>query len=495
MFKYYTLFLLLATALANPLPPSPIASCLTDHGLNVETSQDAPTPFNNRYIGITPAAIVYPAQTSDVAKAVQCAVQHDVRVSAVSGGHSYSASGYGSQDGHLVIIFRDMAQVLNYNSDDGVVTVQPGARLGDFALELYDKYHRAMAHGICPYVGLGGHAGFGGWGLSSRNWGLLIDQIVGADLVLANGTSTHVSRTQNADLFWAIRGASSSFGVITQFTMQTHQAPASVIRFAYNFINPSGQALDPETFASIMHAYQVWGLTAPKEIGIVANVWQEGKTIEMTGYYTGTQADFDRVIAPLLSGTGQPSTAYVQERDWIAALTEADGGSSLSTKGTVEPHDTFYAKSLVVPSSSPLTVDALKALVHRYASTPPPNNMTWFIQFELWGGGNSVISSVDAGATAYPHRQHHWTVQFYGRAATASWPSQGTAFMNGLVNAVTDNMQGTRFGAYANYLDPELLGWREKYYAGNYARLARIQEEMDPRGVFMKADNIGAPET
>ncbi|KAJ7492737.1 glucooligosaccharide oxidase [Mycena latifolia] len=494
MFKYTlttTLFLFLAAALANPVPASTLVSCLTDSGLNIVVSQsptweDATTPFNKRF-HYTPEAIAYPTQPSDVSKAVQCAVQHGVRVSALSGGHSYSASGYGSQDGSLVIVFRDMTQVSC--TSDGIVTVQPGIRLGDFALELYDKYRRAMAHGICPYVGLGGHAGFGGWGLSSRNWGLLIDQIVGADLVLSNGTSIHVSQTENPDLFWGIRGASSSFGIVTQYTMQSHEAPLSVIRFAYNFIDPDRS---PEKFANILHAYQVWGLTAPKEIGIVANVWQEGKDIEMAGYYMGSQADFNAVIASLLSSTGQPSTTYVQERDWIAALTEADGGAPLSTKGTLEPHDTFYAKSLVVPSYSPLTTDALAALVKYYTATPLPENMTWFIQFELWGGGNSAISSVDARSTAYPHRHHHWTCQFYGRT-TASWSSEGTAYVNGLVDTLTDNMQGTQFGAYANYLDPLLAGWRELYYAGNYERLASLQKEVDPHGVFMKPENIGAP--
>lgn len=272
--------------------------------------------------------------------------------------------------------------------------------------------------------------------------------------------------------------------------MQTHEAPTSVIRFAYNFIDPD---CSPEKFANVVHAYQSWGLTAPKEIGMVANVWQGGKDVEMTGYYMGSQADFDSVIAPLLSATGQPNATYVQERNWTAALTEADGGSSLSTKGTPDIHDIFYVKSLVVPEDSPLKKEALAALAKYYTSNAVPANFSWFVQFELWGGGNSAISSVDPRATAYPHRRHHLTCQFYGRS-TASWSSQNTAYVKGLVNAIADNSQETRFGAYANYLDPELAGWREKYYAGNYARLANIQKEADPQGVFMKAHNIGAPD-
>ncbi|KAJ6625746.1 FAD-binding domain-containing protein [Mycena sp. CBHHK59/15] len=490
------ILIFLATALGQLSHPGPtLISCLTDNGLNVEGSQspnwqNSTTPFNTRF-HYTPAAIVYPAKKNDVSKAVQCAVKFGIHVSALSGGHSYSASGYGSRNGALVIMFRDMAQI-SYNSSDGTAAIQPGARLGDVALELHDKYGRAMAHGTCPYVGLGGHAGFGGWGVASRNWGLLIDQVVAADLVLANGTIIYVSKTQHTDLFWAIRGASSSFGIVTQYTFQTHQAPTSVVRYSYSFNNPD---LSANKFATLILAYQNWAFTAPKEMGIIANVWEGGRVVEVGGYYMGSLADFNRsVSALLLKATGTPSTTFIQERDWISALIEVNGGSPLSTKGTPDVHDTFFAKSLVVPTISPLTSSALSALATYFTNTQIPDTLSWFIQFELWGGGNSAISSVASTATAYPHRTDLFTVQFYVRS-TAAWPTQGLAFGNGLVSAITNTMKTTVFGAYANYLDPQLIGWREKYYAGNYALLATIQKEVDPKGVFMKAQNIGAPDS
>ncbi|KAJ6509417.1 glucooligosaccharide oxidase [Mycena vitilis] len=496
MFKFapsIALGLFFAAALADSVPAATIISCLIKSGLNIEDSQshnwkDSTTPFNSRF-HYEPAAIVYPIQTIDVSKAVLCAVEHGVRVSALSGGHSYSASGFAS-NGTLVINFRDMAQIIEYNSSDKSVMVQPGIHLGDFALELHDKYDRAVAHGICPYVGFGGHAGFGGFGLASRSWGLLIDQILSAEVVLANGKVVNASKSENPDVFWAIRGASSAFGIVTQYTVQTHEAPKTVIRFAFNFLDPD---CSPAQFSKIMSAYQRWGLTASKEIGIFANVWQGGKDIEMTGYYMGSQDNFNRVAASLLNATGEPNTTYVQERAWIPALVEANGGTNLSTRGTPEIHDTFYAKSLVVSMESPLTSDSLVALAKYFTTTSVPDTFSWFIQFELWGGGDSYISSVSSTETAYPHRNHHLTCQFFGRT-TGPWSSQGTAFVDGLANSVTDSMKETRFGGYANYLDPELAGWREKYYAGNYARLAKIRNGVDPSQVFMKPQNIGAPD-
>ena len=93
-----------------------------------------------------------------------------------------------------------------------------------------------MAHGTCPYVGSGGHAGQGGFGLLSRAWGLLADQITSLEIVTADGSILDASHTENEDLFWAATGAGASFGIITSFTATTHQAPDSV-SFSYSFAN------------------------------------------------------------------------------------------------------------------------------------------------------------------------------------------------------------------------------------------------------------------
>ncbi len=93
-----------------------------------------------------------------------------------------------------------------------------------------------MAHGTCPYVGIGGHAGQGGFGLPSRAWGLFADQVTNIEIVTADGAILNASTTENTDLFWAAMGAGSNFGIITKFTTVTHNALDSVA-FAYTFTN------------------------------------------------------------------------------------------------------------------------------------------------------------------------------------------------------------------------------------------------------------------
>ena len=97
-----------------------------------------------------------------------------------------------------------------------------------------------MAHGTCPYVGIGGHAGQGGFGIPSRYWGLLADQVTSIEIVTADGAIRTASNTENADLFWAAMGAGANFGIITQFTTETHAAVDSVA-FSYSFTNYTAQ--------------------------------------------------------------------------------------------------------------------------------------------------------------------------------------------------------------------------------------------------------------
>ncbi|KAK1773163.1 hypothetical protein QBC45DRAFT_102386 [Copromyces sp. CBS 386.78] len=92
-----------------------------------------------------------------------------------------------------------------------VADVQAGARLEHVATELYKQGKRAFSHGTCPGVGVGGHSLHGGFGFSSHTYGLAVDWIAAATVVLANSTVVTASPTENPDLFWALRGAGSNF--------------------------------------------------------------------------------------------------------------------------------------------------------------------------------------------------------------------------------------------------------------------------------------------
>lgn len=97
--------------------------------------------------------------------------------------------------------------------------------LGDVTKTLHDAGGRAMSHGTCPVVGIGGHATIGGLGPTSRQFGSALDHVEEVTAVLANSTITTASWTQNPDLFFALKGAAASFGVITEFKVRTEPEP------------------------------------------------------------------------------------------------------------------------------------------------------------------------------------------------------------------------------------------------------------------------------
>ena len=143
---------------------------------------------------------------NDVQVAVKCGANTQTPVVARSGGHSYAAYGVGGQDGSLVV---DLSALKNitYANDHQQATVQTGNRLGDVAVNLWNNGQRALPHGTCPNVGSGGHTSYGGFGFLSRFGGLLLDRVVSAEVVLANGTVVTASKDSHADLFWVSRSS------------------------------------------------------------------------------------------------------------------------------------------------------------------------------------------------------------------------------------------------------------------------------------------------
>lgn len=190
------------------------------------TSPDwaAQTTVYNLRRPATPILVVYAKTPKQVQDSVCCGVESGLKVSARCGNHSYTSLGLGGEDDHLVVDLTPMNSVILDNVTK-IATVQAGARLGHVASELLKQGGRAIAHGSCPGVGIAGHILHGGYGWASHDKGLALDWMIGANVVLANGTQVHCSATENSDLFWAVRGAGSNFGIVTSFELKTFEAP------------------------------------------------------------------------------------------------------------------------------------------------------------------------------------------------------------------------------------------------------------------------------
>ena len=395
-------------------------------------------------------------------------------------------------------------QTINVASS-GIAKVGGGVRLGNLATALYNNGKRATSHGTCPGVGIGGHFTHGGYGFSSRAWGLAMDNIVGLDVVLANGTAVHASSTTQSDLYYALRGAADSFGIVTTFYIKTRAAPSQVTNWSFLLPNVfiSGKVF-AKTFLAIQSFTQDASIIN-RNLGF--NIYLDGYSFNFRGTYLGPISTFNAIILPSILRILPPgSSQTISQTTWLQSLAILAGTEPLSQSPTnYVQHDSFFAKSLVVPTSTPLTKAALIAYYNHFTTSAAAfdelenDGAGWFAIFDLYGGPDSQINnpSSEAAAAAYPLRSSLWTIQQYGFVATSTetFPMATIQpFVEGLNSAIIDAMPQASFAAYANYMDPSLTSEvaHSLYYGADiYARLVALKQELDPVMVFWNPLGVG----
>lgn len=163
-------------------------------------------------------------------------------------------------------------------------------------------------------VGVGGHVLHGGYGFASHTYGLALDNLISATVVLANSTVVTASNTTNTDKFWALRGAGSSYGIVTSFQFQTFPAPNSNIKFEYVFFFNQSEA---QAAHAVLQNYANTTMSAPMNMSFYINVY----AFSLTGAYYGNQTAFQSEITPLLAQLGSPLVSSVQTMGWSDTLT------------------------------------------------------------------------------------------------------------------------------------------------------------------------------
>lgn len=168
---------------------------------------------------ITPSAVVRPSSSEDVAVIVRFAKKYQIPFAIRSGGHNNIASRLANNI--LLIDMSGLATVEVVDTQKGLVRVGSGALWHEVASKL-DTYNLGLSSGDTRTVGVGGLATGGGLGWMIRKYGPVIDTIINAEIVLADGTIKKIDAINHPDLFWAIRGGGSNFGIVTYFTFAAH---------------------------------------------------------------------------------------------------------------------------------------------------------------------------------------------------------------------------------------------------------------------------------
>ncbi|KAJ7841856.1 glucooligosaccharide oxidase [Mycena leptocephala] len=467
---------------------STLSQNLTADGIAAVFPEDstysaATQAYNSRFT-ISPAAVAYPTNAQQVAAAVLAGTTLNMEVVARSGGHSYIANGLGGTSGSLVVDLSKM-KAITVRASNNTAIIETGNRLGDIALAL-NAAGRAIPHGTYSYVGIGGLSGYGGFGFTSRAWGLTLDTIKSATVVLANGTIAMASSTVNTDLFWAIRGASPSFGIVTSIEVQTFPAPASAIVFQYGW-----NSMDITTASNAIASFQTFAASnIPPEFGAEL-VFSKGPSsgqvaVEWAGAWYGAASAFNTTLAPYLQTLPTPSWQTISPGSYINSVSVLSG-QPLNTSTAAESPDTFYTKSLMTPSGSPMSAAAIKAFVTYMANRGFTSDTAWFVEVELYGGSNSAINAVPLDSTAFAKRDTLFTIQLYASSLNSMppYPADGFTFLDGMAASIVSNSPTNwGYGTYLNYIDDRLTNASTLYYGSHYARLQSIKAALDPKNTF-----------
>src|ERR1700756_4849705 len=184
----------------------------------MDADYDAVRSLYNGMIDKTPVMIARCTDVADVVTAVNFARQNDLQVAIRGGGHN--GPGLGSVDDGLMIDL-SMMKGVRVNPAAGTVRVGPGCTQGDVDHATH-IYGLAVPAGIVSTTGIAGLTLGGGSGYLTRKHGLTIDNLLEADVVLADGNFVTANATQNEDLFWGLRGGGGNFGVVTSFVFRAH---------------------------------------------------------------------------------------------------------------------------------------------------------------------------------------------------------------------------------------------------------------------------------
>ncbi|KAJ6260508.1 Xylooligosaccharide oxidase [Drechslerella dactyloides] len=445
-------------------------------------------PMNTR-MKTKPAVITIPTTAQHVSSTVKCASQFKLKVTPKSGGHAYNAQGLG--DGAVVIDLQRFQDVV-YDPKTQLARVGGGVRLGNMAQKLYDQGKRGIPHGTCPDVGVGGHSA-GGFGWSSRQWGLTVDQMVEVEVVTADGAIRRVNKDCESDLFWALRGAAPSFGVITNFWFKTYEAPENIVTYSYKFTG------SVDVLSSAFFEIQKFAETLPKEVGMLVDFLENGSGFRVYGaYYNKTLEQFNCLFNPLLQKLPNPgSSAEVKVRGWIDTLVYAAEGN-VTTIVVPETgsnlHAPFYAKSVLTSEDSPLTLEAIKR-VFTFATTQgraaTEKGLPWQVLLIFSGGRDSALNNKALlSESSFAQRNTFWSWGLFSFIGNLNEQSNKDSIS--FLNDFDRTLRRPGDAAYVNAHDSEYT--REEshrlVYGSQYQKLSVVKKKWDQNQVFWYPQSI-----
>jgi FAD/FMN-containing dehydrogenase len=414
----------------------------------------------NAMIDRRPAVIARCRGAADVIAAVTFAREQRLPIAVRGGAHN--VAGRATCDDGIVIDFSEMRGI-RVDPAARTARAEPGVRWEELDRET-QAFGLATTGGTVGDTGIAGLTLGGGFGWLEGTLGMTVDNLLGADVVLPDGTLVHANARSHEDLFWALRGGGGNFGIVTSFEYRLHPVGPLIV---------GGLVVHPFARASeMLRFYRERRQQAPDPLTIAAVLMTapDGqKACGIAGAYAGPVADGEKAMLPLKQ-FGPPVLDAMGPLPYI--------GMQSLLANAMPPHVLNYWKAEFIGE---VTDDVIAAAVDAYGRAPSP--MSSILMFPIHGAASRVAPE----ATAYPHRRgYHFGIYALWREPAET--SANVAWVRETWDAIR---QYAPSGVYVNELGEDDGTDRvHEAYGANYARLAQIKAKYDPQNLLCLNANI-----
>jgi FAD/FMN-containing dehydrogenase len=425
----------------------------------------------NGMIDKHPVAIARCAGAADVAEAIGFATEYDLPLAVRGGGHN--VAGTAAVD-HGVVVDLSAMRSVRLDASRRTVHVQGGATWADVD-EVTAPLGLATPGGVVSETGVTGLALSGGVSHQRRLHGMTIDNVVSAEVVLADGRRVRASAEEHADLYWAIRGGGGNFGVVTDLELRLHELGPEV--FALNVAYPIEDA------ARVLAGWRDIVADAPDELSTAGLIWSLPVVDELpeqlrglpyvgvAGMWAGDPAEGERATRAL--------------RELATPLLDMSGpveylGFQSSLDAFFPAGQRYYWKALYLDGLSDAAIDTTVG----WSNGRPSNDTLVIIRH---GGG--AISRVGAEATAFGDRSSEWMLSIDSTWQDLAADEENIAYTRAFWDAAQHFSDGKTYFNFPGLLEEGDSALRDSYGA-NYSRLARVKTAYDPGNRFRLNQNI-----
>ena len=414
----------------------------------------------NGMIDRRPACIARCRTTADVQAAIKFARENSLPIAIRGGGHN--AAGLAMVDDGFVIDLSNMRDVV-VDPANRTARAGGGTTWGEFD-RATAAHGLATTGGAISTTGIAGLTLGGGLGWLMRSCGLTCDNLIGAEVVTADGKVLRASETENSDLFWGLRGGGGNFGVVTSFEYKLH--PVSTV-FGGMLLYPAARARD------VLRVYRSVTTSAPDELTVFAAMMHSPDgipVIAMVICYNGPAADGEKAIAAFKE-LG-PIAGEVGPMPYTALQSMLDAGF---------PHGLqVHWRSEFVTS---IPDNFIEAAVSAFEKVPSPLSA---LMLEQFGG---AVSRVPRDATAFDQRDSNYNFVIVSRWADPAQAQPNVEWARATSDAAKPFTNGR---VYVNYIGageaPDRV--RAAFGADKYERLVALKRKYDPTNVFRINQNI-----